>query len=48
MNTKIIQDLKIRSLNDKDKEHKIINRMIQMDFGLAWDDKFRWLDTILL
>ena len=47
MNTKIIQDLTIRTLNDKDKELKIINRMIQMNFGLAWDDKFKWLDTIL-
>jgi hypothetical protein len=47
MNTKIIKDLTIRALNDKDKELKIINRMIQMNFGLAWDDKFKWLDTIL-
>ena len=47
INTKIIQDLKIRALNDKEKELKIINRMIQLDFALAWDDKFRWLDMII-
>ena len=47
MNTKIIEDLKIKSLNNKDKELKIMNRMIQINFALAWDDKFKWLDTIL-
>jgi hypothetical protein len=47
-NTKIIQELEIRSLNDKEKELKIITKILELDFGLAWDDKFKWLDNILL
>lgn len=46
-NTKIIQELEIRSLNDKEKELKIITKILELDFALAWDDKFKWLDTIL-
>jgi len=44
-NTKIIQELEIRSLNEN--ELKIILKILELDFGLAWDDKFKWLDTIL-
>jgi hypothetical protein len=47
MNLKIIQDLEIQSLNEKEKDIKIINRCIELKFGLAWDDKFKWLDRIL-
>lgn len=46
-NTLIIQELEIRSLNDKEKELKIITKILELDFGLAWDDKFKWLDNIL-
>jgi hypothetical protein len=46
-NTKIIQELEIRSLNDKEKELKLITKILELDFALAWDDKFKWLDTIL-
>lgn len=46
-NTKIIQELEIRSLNEKEKELKIITKILELDFGLAWDDKFKWLDNIL-
>ena len=46
-NTKIIQELDIRSLNENEKELKIILKILELDFGLAWDDKFKWLDTIL-
>ena len=46
-NTKIIQELEIRSLNDKEKELKIITKILELDFALAWDDKFKWLDNIL-
>ncbi len=47
MNTKIIQELEVRSLNENDKEIKIITKILELDFALAWDDKFKWLDTIL-
>lgn len=47
INTKFIQELEIRSLNEKDKEIKIITKIIELQFALAWDDKFKWLDTIL-
>lgn len=47
INTKTIQELEIRSLNEKDKEIKIILKIIELNFSLAWDDKFKWLDTIL-
>ena len=29
------------------KDEKLIEKMIQLDFTLAWDDKFRWIDTML-
>jgi hypothetical protein len=47
INNKIIQDLEIRSLNEKDKEINIIKKSLELEFALAWDDKFKWLDTIL-
>lgn len=46
-NSNIITELEIRSLNKKDKEINIINKSIELEFALAWDDKFRWLDKIL-
>lgn len=46
INRSIIQELEIRASNEKDKEIKMIQRMIELEFALAWDDKFRWLDTI--
>ena len=45
-NIKIIQELELRSLNDREKEIKIINRTLELNFGLAWDDKFKWLSTL--
>lgn len=47
VNRSIIQELEIRSKNEKDKEIKMIQRMIELEFGLAWDDKFRWLDSFV-
>lgn len=47
MNTKILQELEILSLSENDKEINIINKSIELKFGLAWDDKFKWLDKIL-
>ena len=47
-NTKFIQELEIRSLNDKEKEIKMITKILEIDFALAWDDKFKWLDAILI
>lgn len=47
MNSKLLQELEVLSLNEKDKEIKIINRIIELKFALAWDEKFLWLDKIL-
>ena len=47
INSKLIQELEIRALNEKDKEIKIINRILEFKFALAWDEKFKWLDQIL-
>ena len=47
INTKIIQELEINSLNEKEKELKIIIKILELEFALAWDDKFKWLDNIL-
>jgi len=47
LNVKLLQELEIRSLNEKDKEIKIINRILELNFALAWDDKYKWLDQIL-
>ena len=46
-NSKIILDLEIRSLNEKEKEIKLIKKILELNFALAWDDKFTWLDSIL-
>lgn len=47
INKKTLQELEIRSLNQKDKEIKMIQRIIELEFALAWDDKFKWLDSII-
>jgi hypothetical protein len=47
INNKIIQELEIRSLNEKEKEIKIITKILELEFALAWDDKFKWIDNIL-
>jgi hypothetical protein len=47
INTKIIQELEISSLNEKEKELKIIIKILELEFALAWDDKFKWLNNIL-
>lgn len=48
INTKILQELELRSQNEKEKELKIIIKILELNFGLAWDDKFKWLDSILI
>jgi hypothetical protein len=47
INSKLIAELEIRSLNQKEKEIKLINRCIELNFALAWDEKFKWFDTII-
>jgi ribosome-associated translation inhibitor RaiA len=47
INNSILLELKSRILNNKDKEINIIKKMIELEFGLAWDDKYKWLNTIL-
>lgn len=47
INKKLLQELELLSLNDNDKEKNIIQKSIEMEFALAWDDKFKWLDIIL-
>jgi hypothetical protein len=46
-NTKIIQELEIRSLNEKEKELKMITKILELEFALAWDDKFKWIESVL-
>lgn len=46
INRSIIQELELRLTNEKDKEIKLIRRIIELDFALAWDDKFRWLNKL--
>ena len=45
--TLIIQELQRRSLNEKEKELEIITKILELDFVLAWDDKFKGLDNIV-
>ena len=47
-NMQIIQELEIRSLNEKEKEIKIIKKILEIEFALAWDDKYKWLDKFLI
>lgn len=47
MNEKILFELREKSKNESDKEIKMIKKMIEMNFGLAWDDRYRWIDIIL-
>lgn len=48
INNGILLELKSRMLNNKDKEINIIKKMVELEFGLAWDDKYKWLNTIIL
>lgn len=43
----LIQELEIRSLNENDKDIKIIHKSILLNFALSYDDKFKWLDRII-
>lgn len=43
----ILEELKVRSVNEKEKENKMMKKMIELEFGLAWDDKYKWLDRII-
>jgi hypothetical protein len=47
INDKILVELRERIKNEKDKELKMMNKMIDLEFGLAWDDHYRWLNTII-
>jgi len=47
MNEKIIEELREKSKNESDKEIKMMRKIIDLHFGLAWDDRYRWLDIIL-
>jgi hypothetical protein len=44
VNKTIIQELEISSLNVNNKDIKLINNIIKLNFALAWDIQFRWLD----
>jgi hypothetical protein len=46
INSKTIQDLEIRSLNQDEKDIKLIHRILELNFALAWDDKYKWLQAI--
>lgn len=47
INTKILSELEIYSLNNSDKDKKMIQRILELKFGLAWDEKLKWIDDIL-
>lgn len=47
MNEMILEQIKVSKNEIGLKDNKLIDKMIQLDFTLAWDDKFRWLDTII-
>ena len=47
VNDNIIVELREKAKNESDKEIKMMRKMIEMNFGLAWDDRYRWLDNIL-
>ena len=47
MNERIIEELREKSKNESDKEIKMMKKIIDLHFGLAWDDRYRWLDMIL-
>ena len=44
-NSKIVEELTANPINGK--EAKIAERVVQLDFGLAFDDRFNWLTEIL-
>jgi hypothetical protein len=47
MNQTILDELRIRVKDPKEKEVKLLQKMIELEFALAWDDKFNWLHNIL-
>ncbi len=47
MNEEILNELKKRSENKNEKEIKIIMKTLELEFGLAWDDKFTWINKII-
>jgi hypothetical protein len=47
INEEILIELKKRSENKNEKEIKIIIKTIELDFGLAWDDKFTWINKLI-
>jgi hypothetical protein len=46
MNDIIITELESLSLYEKHKELHIIKKSIELNFGLAWDNKFKWLNNV--
>ena len=47
MNEIILEQIKENRNQTDSKDEKLIEKMIQLDFTLAWDDKFRWIDRII-
>ena len=37
----------VDNIQKKSGPMQIINKILEIEFALAWDDKFKWLDTIL-
>lgn len=47
MNDCIVSQLKTDVFEKRNKDCKLIEKMIQLEFALAWDDKYRWVDHVL-
>lgn len=46
INYKILSELEVYSLNYSGKDSKMIERILELKFGLAWDEKLKWLDEV--
>jgi len=47
INDILLCQIKEIRVQQSSKDDKLIDKMLQLEFALAWDDKFRWLDRIL-
>jgi hypothetical protein len=45
-NNKLLRDLEIYSLHNYEKDSKMIQKILELNFALAWDEKLKWIDEI--
>jgi hypothetical protein len=47
VNNSLLHQLKYNEIKVIEKDKKMVEKMIQLDFALAWDDRFHWLENVI-